>query len=97
MVMTILEAHVSRENWTALEQTYRQSAQIKEPGLVQLFLIHHSKETDLWRILTVWQSQEALDAMRGSGETPRGVLMFRSTKAEPTLSVFQIAQQIVPQ
>ena len=46
----------------------------------------------MWRILTVWENREALDAMRSSGETPRGVLMFRSAKAEPALSVFEIVQ-----
>ena len=94
MVMTILEARVAKDNWDALEQAYQQGAQYKDAGLVQSFLIHSSKETELWRILTLWQSQEALDAMRSSGETPRGVLMFRSALAEPVLSIFQVVQRI---
>jgi quinol monooxygenase YgiN len=94
MVMTILEARVSRENWQALEHVYQQGAQQREPGLVQSFLIHSKKEADLWRIVTIWSSQEALDAMRGTGETPRGVLMFRLAQAEPALSVYEIAGQI---
>lgn len=94
-VMTILEARVSNENWAALEQAYQQAAQHHDAGLVQSFLTHNSKDSDLWRILTVWQSQEALDAMRNSGETPRGVLIFREAKAEPVLSVFKIVHQFV--
>lgn len=97
MVMTILEARVSQENWAALEQAYQQGAQHRDPGLVQSFLIHSPKEDELWRILTVWQSREALEAMRKSNETPRGVLMFRSAKAEPVLSIFDIIQQITPE
>jgi heme-degrading monooxygenase HmoA len=96
MVMTILEAYVSEENWSALEQAYRLAAQQRDPGLVQSFLIHSSKDLDLWRILTVWSSREALDKMRSSGETPRGVLIFRSANAEPILSVFEVVQQIIP-
>lgn len=96
MVMTVLEAHVSKENWQALEQAFQQGNQYKDAGLVQSFLVHSMKDADLWRILTVWESWEALDKMRSSGETPRGVLMFRSANAEPTLSVFEIAQQIIP-
>jgi hypothetical protein len=92
MVMTILEAHVSKENWVALEQAYQQGIQHKDAGIVQTFLTHSLKDADLWRIQTVWQSREALDAMRSSGETPRGVLMFRSAKAEPSLSIFEITQ-----
>ncbi len=94
MVMTILEARVSFENWPALERAYSQAIELDEPGLVQTFLIHNKKEPELWRILTVWQSQEALDAMRNSGETPRGVLIFREANAEPSLSVFEIKNRL---
>jgi hypothetical protein len=97
MIMTILEAHVSQANWVALEQEYQQGIQHRDAGLEQSFLIHGSKETDLWRILTVWRSQEALDEMRSSGETPRGVLMFRAANAEPILSVFEIVHHLAPE
>jgi heme-degrading monooxygenase HmoA len=97
MVMTILEAHVSKENWAALEQDFNLAAQHRDPGLVQSFLIHSSRDTDLWRILTVWSSREALDELRRSTETPRGVLIFRSANVEPVLSVFEIVQQIAPE
>jgi len=94
MIMTILEGRVSKENWTAFEQAYRKGSEHQEPGLVQSYLIHATKESDLWRILTIWSSREALDTMRQSNETPRGVLMFRSAHSEPVLSVFDIVQQI---
>ena len=97
MVMTILEAHVSEENWPALERAYQLGSQNKDAGLVQSFLIHSTKDAELWRILTVWESREALDKMRSSGETPRGIVMFRTANAEPTLSIFEIAQQITPE
>jgi len=45
------------------------------------------RDVDLWRIVTVWTSREALNAVRASGQTPRGVLFFRAAGAEPTLSV----------
>ena len=97
MVMTILEAHVSKENWAALEQAFQVGTQHRDAGLEQSFLIHSSKDVDLWRIITVWDSQEALDKMRASGETPRGVLIFRSANAEPNLSIFGIVQHIPPE
>ncbi len=93
MVMTILEARVSQENWANLEQAYQHATQQPEAGIVETFLVHSAKETDLWRIMTVWQSREALDAMRSSGGTPTGVLIFREAQAEPALSVFEVAQQ----
>jgi heme-degrading monooxygenase HmoA len=96
MIMTILEGQVANQNWSKLEQAYQEGSQHNEPGLVQSFLIHSTKETDLWRIVTLWSSREALDAMRRSNETPRGVLMFRQANSEPSLSVFEVVQQIIP-
>lgn len=96
MVMTILEGRVAKEKWTAFEHAYQQGATHEEPGLVQSYLIHSTKESDLWRILTIWSSCEALDQMRKSTETPRGVLMFRSAGSEPVLSIYDIAQEIAP-
>ena len=96
MVMTILEGRVSKENWPILEQAYQKGAEYDEPGLVRSYLIHAQKESDLWRILTIWTSREALDEMRKLNETPRGVLMFRSAGSDPTLSIFEIEQQITP-
>jgi hypothetical protein len=32
--------------------------------------------------------------MRASGETPRGVAMFREAGAEPALSLFDVADQL---
>ena len=94
MVMTILEGRVAKENWHLLEQEFQQASQINEPGLVQSFLIQNERETDLWRILTVWESLEALQAMRKTQETPRGVLIFRHAHTEPVLGIFDIVQEI---
>jgi hypothetical protein len=40
--------------------------------------------------VTVWRDRESLDAMRGSGEAPTGVLIFRDADAEPRLSIFNV-------
>jgi heme-degrading monooxygenase HmoA len=94
MVMTILEARVLKENWSALEQAFLNGANHIEAGLERSYLIHATRDSDLWRILTIWSSREALDEMRRSVDTPTGVLMFRNAQSEPTLSVFDIVQQI---
>jgi heme-degrading monooxygenase HmoA len=94
MIMTILEGRVAKENWQTLEQAYKEASEHTEPGLLRSYLIHALKEADLWQILTIWSSREALEAMRQSGETPRGVLMFRSAQCEPRLSIYEIAQEI---
>ncbi len=90
MVMTILEARVSPENWAALEQAFKAGVQEMDSGIAQSFLIHSSADSTTWRIMAIWKSREALEQMRQSTETPKGVLMFRAASAEPSLSIFDV-------
>jgi hypothetical protein len=91
MVMTILEAQVPSERWDALRASYETRARLPESGaIVESFLVQGAEEASTWRIVTVWRDREALDAMRGSGETPTGVLIFRDAGAEPRLTIFTV-------
>ena len=91
MVMTVLEAHVTDDQWSTLTQAYRQGKAHLPPQMVQTFLVQSTAEPTLWRGISVWQSREALDEYRHSVETPGGVLMFRAVGAEPTLSIFDVS------
>ncbi len=90
MVITILEAQVAPEKANLLEEAYQQGVGNLDAGIIETFLLRSSRDASQWRIVTVWQSREALDAMRRSGDTPRGVLMFRAAAAEPVLAVFEV-------
>lgn len=91
MVMTILEAQVAPGRWDALRKSYEARARLPESGaIVESFLIQGTDDGSTWRIVTVWRDREALDAMRGSGETPTGVLIFRDADAEPRLTIFTV-------
>jgi quinol monooxygenase YgiN len=93
MVITILEAHVTPDNVAALEAAYSQGIEQLDAGITETFLVRASKDTHLWRIITVWESRTALEAMRQSGQTPRGVVMFHAAQAEPELSIFEVVAQ----
>lgn len=94
MVVTVLEAYVPVEREEHLQAAYRQAAQdALPPGLVRSVLLRATSDPTLWRIATLWQSREALDAMRGTG-TPRGVQIFRAAGAEPTLSILEVADEL---
>jgi quinol monooxygenase YgiN len=93
MVLTQLEATVSEDQWETLKQAYRE--EINEPlpdYLLQTYLVQDENQRDLWRILTVWKSRQALLDYRASVETPSGVLMFRAAGAEPKLTIFTVAE-----
>jgi heme-degrading monooxygenase HmoA len=95
MVVTILEARVAPDKAAILEAAYKQGIEQLDAGITQTFLLRGSNDPSVWRIVTVWQSRDALEAMRRSGETPRGVLMFRAADAEPMLSVFDVVAHAV--
>jgi quinol monooxygenase YgiN len=91
MVMTILEATVDEDQWQTLRDAYARETQTLDSGIVQTLLVQNSREPKTWRIITLWASRAALDEMRKSNQTPRGVLMFREANAEPSLTIFNVA------
>jgi hypothetical protein len=90
MVITILEANVASDKVIRLESEYKQSINNLEEGILQTFLIRDSKYANLWKIITIWESSDALKKMRESTETPRGILIFRAAGAEPILSISEV-------
>ena len=90
MVLTILEAHVYPRQWATLQEAYKTGIKQLDPGIVGTYLIQKANDAEVWQILTIWSDQEALDAMRKSGQTPRGVQMFRSAGAQPELEIQKV-------
>lgn len=90
MLVTMLEAEVTEEDARELVTSFGAEVGSLPSAIRETFLLHESGG-DLWRLVTVWKSREALDGYRASVEAPGGVLMFRSAGAEPTLTVFEVA------
>jgi hypothetical protein len=90
MVMTVLEAHVPPGRLGDVERVFRDGMSPLPADIVESFLVRDTKDPSLFRLTTVWRSLEALQAMRASGEKPKGVQMFEAVGASPTLSVFDI-------
>ncbi|HEY3473659.1 MAG TPA: antibiotic biosynthesis monooxygenase [Anaerolineales bacterium] len=90
MVITVLEGHIKAENWSAFQIDYQSRIIELPPQMVQTYLLQSATDQTLWQIISVWESREALDEMRNSGETPAGVLVFRNVGVEPKLSIFSV-------
>lgn len=91
MMMTIVEGKVKEENWLKLKEAYKKATDNLPVGLIKTFLIQNVKETVIWRIISIWESHEALEKMKNSGETPGAILVFRAAEAEPEVSIFEVA------
>jgi heme-degrading monooxygenase HmoA len=95
MIVTVLEARVAADKWNALTEAYEKALTALDPGIEETFLAHGLADPAVWSIFTVWRDRNALNAIRDSGETPRGILIFRSADAEPTLALYNIAAHAV--
>lgn len=94
MVITVLEAVVPEEHWQKLQAIYTKLTGEVPAEILNSFLVQDQKDKRVWRILTVWKDQGSLDAMRASGETPTGVVIFERVGAKPGLSVYDIRKSV---
>jgi len=90
MVMTVLEARVSPERVGDLERAYRAAGASLPPGIVETFLARDVRDAGVFRIVTIWESRGALEAMRASEETPKGIVLFQEAGASPEISIFEV-------
>lgn len=88
IIVSMLEANVQEARTEELVSQFEASGESLPRAIVESFLLHDAS-SEMWRIVAVWENEEALDGNRESVETPGGVLMFRSAGAEPSLSVFE--------
>ena len=89
MVVTMLEARVEEDQADLLVSQFGAASGSLPSSILESFLLHGA-DSDMWRIVTVWASREALEGYRASVETPEGVRMFRAAGAEPSLTVFDV-------
>ena len=92
MVITEVEANVAEGHWELMRRSYRQLAAKLEPQIVRSYLLQGTSDPTLWRVMTVWVSQEGLEEYRRSVDTPGALVLFRSVGAEPTRSIFNVVE-----
>lgn len=90
-VVMILEARVAPEYWDVLEQGYRDRlAQGFPTELIDIFLIQAVTDPEVWHIVSIWSSREAVDTYRRSVYPLGGPAIFRAAGADPAMSIFRI-------
>jgi hypothetical protein len=64
MVMSILEGDLPPDKAAKLEANFAEYIKILEPGIVQTFFIKNGAKC---KVITLWESKEALTAMKVKG------------------------------
>lgn len=91
MVVTELVGRIPVDRVDDLERAYRDGTVELPPEILETFLVRDTADPMSFRIITVWSSRAALEAMRASGVTPKGVQIFRAAGADPELAVLEVA------
>lgn len=91
-VLSLVSAKIAPERQIEVTEPYRETvAAGLPPGIRQTFLLVGDDGT--LAIATLWESREALDAMRSAGEEPFARRVLREAGGEPELRVYDVASE----
>jgi heme-degrading monooxygenase HmoA len=95
MVITTVEGVVEAAREAELLAAWqRVTADAFPPGLVESTLARAGDGR--WRIHTVWESREAVMAMRSSTERPAAIEVFAAAGAPTDISIWDVASHVRP-
>ena len=88
MFVTIVEGTVDAAREADLRSAWENKPTALPAGFIESSLLRG--EERIWRIVTVWESKEAVMAMRASGEPPAALVMFERAGARPSVSMWTL-------
>ncbi len=88
MFVTIVEGAVEPAREGDLRAAWENRPTTLPTGFIESSLLRGDDGT--WRIVTVWESKEAVIAMRASGERPAALVMFEQAGSEPSVSMWTV-------
>ena len=92
MFVTIVEGAVESARTGDLRAAWEERTAVLPAGLIESALLR--AEDGTWRIVSVWQSKEAVMAMRASGEPPAAPLMFERAGSTPSVSMWAVEGRV---
>ena len=93
MFVTIVEGVVEAAREGDLRSGWEDiSAGVLPAGFIESSLLR--TEDGNWRVVTVWESKEAVMAMRASGEPPAAPVMFERAGSKPSLSMWTVEGRV---
>jgi heme-degrading monooxygenase HmoA len=91
--VTIVEGAVDADREADLRSAWEEVATPALPaGFIESSLLRAEDRT--WRIVTVWESKEAVMTMRESSEPPAAPTVFQRAGSEPSLSMWTVEGRI---
>jgi heme-degrading monooxygenase HmoA len=91
MFVTIVEGAVGAAREEDLRAAWDELAVDPPAGFIESSLLR--SEDGTWRIVSVWESKDAVMAMRASGEPP-ALTMFHRAGSTPSVSMWQVERHV---
>ena len=92
MFVTIVDGVVESAHESDLRSAWEERTASLPAGLIESSLLR--AENGAWRIVTVWESREAVMAMRASGEPPAALIMFEQAGSKPSVSMWTVEGRV---
>ena len=92
MFVTIVEGSVEAAREDDLRSAWEALTTVLPAGFIESSLLR--AEDGTWRIVSVWESQEAVMAMRASGEPPAALAMFERAGSAPSVSLWNVEARV---
>jgi heme-degrading monooxygenase HmoA len=93
MYVTIVEGAVDAAREEDMRSAWEETtSQALPDGFIESSLLRADDRT--WRIVTVWESEEAVMAMRASDERPAALVMFERAGSEPSVSMWTVEGRV---
>jgi heme-degrading monooxygenase HmoA len=93
MFVTIVEGAVEAARESDLLSAWKdKTAGVLPAGFIESSLLR--AEGGRWRVVTVWESKEAVMAMRASGEPPAALVMFEQAGSKPSVSMWTVEGRV---
>jgi hypothetical protein len=87
-------AKVQLRQWEAFTRAFTHVMKYRPDGIVQSILTQDSHDLELWRIMTVWESAEALDVHYRSDTCMPGAYVFHLISVVPIATVSDVAAYV---
>ncbi len=93
MFVTIVEGAVEAAREADLHAAWEEvTASALPAGFIESSLLR--TEDGTWRIVTVWESNEAVMAMRATSEPPAAMVVFERAGAKPSVSLSTVEGRV---
>lgn len=92
MFVTIVEGAIEANREGDLRSAWEDKTAALPAGFIESSLLR--AEDGTWRIVTVWESKEAVMAMRASGEPPAAPIMFEQAGSTPSVSTWTVEGRV---